>query len=94
VITDHDHLLVVGHVDTDDRVLNRHQFAQPSQPSVAVAITPAHATTVAHEPPPPAMNTKPQRIRRTFPRLAPTRRTSFYAADGAVRQGWSAVVDQ
>ena len=33
----------------------RHQTAQPSQPRVAVAVTPGHATTVGHERPPPAM---------------------------------------
>src|SRR5476649_1942287 len=81
VVTDHDHLLVVGQVDPDDRVARRHQRTQPSQLRVSVAVTPRHPTTVTHERPPPAIGTpSPQRIRGTFPIPAPTRRTSFYAA--------------
>ena len=34
---------------------HRHQLTQPSQPRVAVAVTPGHTTTVTHERPPPAM---------------------------------------
>jgi hypothetical protein len=48
VVSDHDHLLLVGQVDTDDRVLDRHQHAQPSKPRVAVAITPGYTITVVH----------------------------------------------
>jgi hypothetical protein len=55
VIGHHDHLLLIGQVDPDDRVRRRHQLAKPSQSRVAVAVTPGDATTVAHEGPPPAM---------------------------------------
>ena len=55
VIAHHDHLLLTGQIDPDDRVAHRHQPAQPNQPRVAVAVTPGHPTTVAHERPPPAM---------------------------------------
>jgi hypothetical protein len=38
-----------------DRVGHRCQPTKPSEPRVPVAVTPGHATTVAHERPPPAM---------------------------------------
>jgi hypothetical protein len=55
VVGDHHHLLLVGQVDADDRVLHRHQLAQPGQSSVAVPIPAGHTITVVHERPPNAM---------------------------------------
>jgi hypothetical protein len=55
VITDHDHLLLVGQIDADDRVLDRHQRAESIQSRVSVAVTPQDTITVTHERPPPAM---------------------------------------
>jgi transposase len=55
VVGDHDHLLLIRQIDTDDRVPGRNQDPQPGEPRVAVAITPGHTATVTHERPPPAM---------------------------------------
>jgi hypothetical protein len=41
-------------------VRHRHQHAQPAQPRVAVTVTLGHATTVTHERPPAAQDTKPE----------------------------------
>ena len=81
VITHHDHLLVVGQVDPDDRV---------ASPAPARAAEPAsrcgcgHPGTRHYRCPRTSSSCdgtpSPQRIRRTFLRPAPTRRTSFYAA--------------
>src|SRR5689334_23975242 len=60
VIGHHDHLLTARQVDPHDRVRHRHQGAQPLQPSVAVAVTSGYATTVTHERPPAAWDTKPE----------------------------------
>ena len=43
-----------------DRVRHRHQGAQALQPRVAVAVTSGYATTVTHERPPAAQDTKPE----------------------------------
>ncbi|MEV8510488.1 hypothetical protein AB0368_37445 [Actinoplanes sp. NPDC051475] len=84
MVGDHDHLLLIGQVNADDRVRERDQSQQPGQPRVAVAITTGHAATVTHERPPPAMGHQARkRIRRTFLRPASTRRTSFYAGIAA-----------
>jgi hypothetical protein len=42
MIGDHDHLLVVGQVNADDRVRGRDQNPQPSKPGVAVAMALLH----------------------------------------------------
>jgi hypothetical protein len=55
VIGEDDHLLLVGQVDTDDRVLRWHEYAETGQSSVAVTVASRAASSVAHERPPPAM---------------------------------------
>jgi len=80
MISHHHHLLAACQVDPDNRVRHWHQAAQPLQASIAVAVTSGHATTVTHERPAAAWDTKPERIRGTFLRHQPTRRTCFYAA--------------
>src|SRR5262249_28677080 len=60
VIGHHDHLLRARQVDPGDRIRHRHQGAQPLQPSIAVAVTSGYATTVTHERPPAAWDTKPE----------------------------------
>jgi hypothetical protein len=59
VISNDDHLLGVGQIDPDDRILDRHQGPQPIQSRVAIAVTSGHTITVSHERPPPAWDTKP-----------------------------------
>jgi hypothetical protein len=87
MIGHHDHLLTARQVDPNNRIRRWHQGAWPFQPSVAVAVTPRNATTVTHELPPAAWDTKPEAHQGTFLRHAPTRSTSFYAAEqsGALR---------
>jgi len=60
MIGHHDHLLLACQAGPDDRVRHRHQGAQPLQPGIAVAVTSGHATTVTHERPPAAWDTKPE----------------------------------
>jgi len=60
MIGDHHHLLTIRQINPHDRVAHRYQRAKPSQSSVAVAITPRHTATVAHERPPSAWDTKPE----------------------------------
>jgi hypothetical protein len=60
VIGHHDHLPAARQIDPDDRVRHRHQGAQPLQPRVTVAVTARYATTVTHERPPAAWDTKPE----------------------------------
>jgi hypothetical protein len=67
VITHDDHLLRIGQVDPDDRVARRHQDAQPTEPGVAIAVTPRHTTTVTHERPPYAWDTKPEAHQEDVP---------------------------
>src|SRR5215831_10581224 len=67
VIGDHHHLLAISQINPHERVAHRHQRAQPSQSSVAVAITPRHPTTVAHERPPSAWDTKPEAHQEDVP---------------------------
>jgi hypothetical protein len=84
MISDHHHLLAVGQINPHDRELRSHQLAQPTQPCVAVPITPRHPTTVAHERPPPALGHQArQRIRRAFLTPPPTRSPPSYAASRA-----------
>jgi hypothetical protein len=60
VIGHHDHLPDAGQAGPGDRIRHRHQHAQPLQPGITVAVTPGHATTVTHERPPAAQDTKPE----------------------------------
>lgn len=48
VIHHHGGQLVVGQVDTHDRILHRQLHAHPGEPVVAVAITPGQRSTVDH----------------------------------------------
>jgi hypothetical protein len=48
MVGDDHHLLVIGQIDTDDRVARRHQDAQPRKSGVSVAVTPGDSITVAH----------------------------------------------
>jgi hypothetical protein len=41
-------LLVISQIDPHDRVARRQQLPQPSQPRIAVAITPGQTATVTH----------------------------------------------
>jgi hypothetical protein len=73
--------LLSAKIDPDDRVARRHQHAQPKKSGLAVAVTPGDSIAVAHSASSSAnRDIKPdKRIRRTFLRRAPTRRTSLYA---------------
>jgi hypothetical protein len=82
VIGHRDHLHLARQADPSDRVNHQHQGAQPLQPRITVATTSLHDTTVTHQRPPAARDTKPEAHRGDVPRHQPTRRTSFYAAQG------------
>jgi hypothetical protein len=85
VITHDDHLLRIGQVDPDDRVARRHQDAQPTEPGVAIAVTPRHTTTVTHERPPYAWDTKPEAHREDVPSSGSDTQNVFLCRD--VRAG-------
>ena len=55
-----------------DRVGPRHQFPRPRQSRVAIAITPGHATAVAHERPPPVMGHEAAAHREDVPTPEPS----------------------
>jgi hypothetical protein len=52
MISHHRRLRAIRQIHPDDRVRGRQQPAQPDQPVVTVAISPAQAATVVHERPP------------------------------------------
>jgi hypothetical protein len=60
MIGDHNHLLLIRQIDPDDRVPERDQLTKSKKPRVAIAVTTRHATTVTHERPPAAWDTKPE----------------------------------
>ena len=60
IVGHHDHLLAAGQVDPGDRVRHSHQGAKPLQARIAITVTSRHATTVTHERPPAAWDTKPE----------------------------------
>jgi hypothetical protein len=81
MISHDDHLLLVGQIDADNRVLHRHQSPQPSQPARCGCDHPAaHHYRCLRTSSSCDGTPSPKRIRRTFLHPAPTRRTSFYAA--------------
>jgi hypothetical protein len=85
MIGHHDHLLAARQIDPGDRVRHRHQAAQPLQASIAVAVTTGHATTVTHERPPAAWDTKPEAHQGDVP-TSPTDTQNVFLCRDEVRR--------
>ena len=80
MVSDHHYyLLRIGQIDPPIAFVTGTK-TKPPQTSITVAITPGNATTVGHERPPAAWDTRPEARQGTFLRHEPTRRTCFYAA--------------